>query len=563
VQETVRSAAVVVALVPQGLALLITVTYAAAAARLARRGMLVQQANAVESLAHVDLLCLDKTGTITTNRLAVEEIRSVEASPDDVRRLLGDMVASMSDQNRTAAALAAALPGRPKRVVEEVAFTSDRKWSGLTVEEETMIGSFVLGAPEVLAPAIHNQPDIDRLQQSWADRGRRVLLFAYRPDMTPLHGQDGEPALPGNLTTLALIALTDQLRPEANNTLRHFADLGVRIKLISGDDPRTVAALVRQADFPISGAVVSGLSLGKSKDPGFAPTANDAVIFGRTTPEQKEDLVRFFRDQGHHVAMIGDGVNDIPSLKEANLGISMMSGTAATRGVADLVLLDDSFAALPAALREGQRILAAMYDAISLFLVRSLFVLATIVGAALVSAPFPVTPQTNALLAILTVGIPSLVLIAWSKPVQPTGSLAATTLPFVLPAALTMAPLALTLYLAWWRITDDLALARTVLTATGALCGLFVIPYAKTPSPAQFGGNLQTEDRRPVALAVILLGVLVVVFGSASLRSLFDVVLLSAKDVPLIVAPVVGWAIAIRWAWRHRLFHALFGLKST
>src|SRR5262249_34816544 len=263
-----------------------------------------------------------------------------------------------------------------------------------------------------------------------------------------LHDADGQPTLPVELQPLGLMCFTDELRPEARETLQRFAESGIRLKIISGDNPQTVAALAQQAGLSPDARLIAGTELAGMDETQFAQAADDATIFGRTTPQQKERLVRALRKRGHHVAMIGDGVNDLLSLKQANLGIAMLSGSQATRAVADIVLLHDSFAVLPYAFQEGQRILNGMQNIFKLFLTRVLYVTLLIVSVGIIGG-FPFAPKHASLLALLTVGIPTLALAAWARPgLAPRGSLVRPLLHFVLPAALTLSLVGLGVYAA-------------------------------------------------------------------------------------------------------------------
>jgi len=559
---TVQAAAVIVALVPQGLALMITVTYAIAAVRLAGKGALVQQANAIESLSHVDVLCLDKTGTLTTNRLRLQTAHSLGVSEPDLAGMLGDFVASVGDRNRTAEAIAAAYPGQARRVVAEVPFSSAWKWSAVALDEPARRGVYVLGAPEVLRDALTPDPDVDRQIEEWTGQGWRVLLFAACPELVPLRDAAGEPVLPSGLVRRGLLCLSDELRPEARETLTRFAELGARIKIISGDDPRTVAALAAQAGFPQEIRPISGRELADADDGRFVELASDASIFGRITPQQKEAIVRALQGQGNYVAMTGDGVNDVLALKQANLAIAVRSGSQATRAVADLVLMRDSFAVLPPAFAEGQRIVSGMQDIVKLFLVRSFAVAFIVVGALLAGAEFPITPRHNAVLALVTVGIPTFALALWARPARPGERLLNTILPFVMPAALTIAPLALAAYLYALRWSGDLLTARTVLTTTAVLCGIALLPFVEPPTPAWTGGDELSGDWRPTLLAVVLAGFYLVILATPALRTVFDLGYIAWTNVLAIAVAVVVWGFALRAIWRRRLMERLVGLGS-
>jgi cation-transporting ATPase E len=268
VVEMVQIAAVIVALVPQGLFFMTTVTYAMGAVRMAGKGALVQQSNAIESMSHVDVLCLDKTGTLTTNRIKVHAIHPLGVTEDELGARLGDFVASASSGNRTAEAIGAAFKGMARRVKEQATFSSERKWSAIAFDDGSLHGIYVLGAPEMLEPQL-SSPSAVRVadggglgwgpRDDWTAQGLRVLLFAYRPEIVALFDANGEPQLPAALMPLGLVSLSDELRPEAQATLVSFAEAGIQIKIISGDNPQTVAALARQAVVSREAQAVSGL----------------------------------------------------------------------------------------------------------------------------------------------------------------------------------------------------------------------------------------------------------------------------------------------------------------
>ncbi len=559
--EGVRMAAVIVALVPQGLFFMTTVAYAMGALRVAGKGALIQELNAVESTSHVDLLCLDKTGTLTTNRIQLEVLQPVgDALGTDeagLRCLLGDYAASEAGGNRTTAAIYEALGGKARVVREQVPFSSERKWSAMAFGDPDLPGVFVLGAPEVVGPSLSSDAGLEPQADEWSRQGLRVLLFAHHPDTAVLHDAEGQPRLPGGLIPLGLLSFRDELRREAQETLRHFAELGIEPKVISGDSPQTVAALARQVGLVGDVQAVSGLDLGHLDQVQFEEQAMAATIFGRITPQQKEMLVRLFRDKGHYVAMIGDGVNDVLSLKQAQVGVAMQSGSQATRGVADIVLLGDSFAALPIAFREGQRIVRGMEDVVRLLLTRTLYVLLLIVATQLVGLPFPVTPKHNSILALLTVGIPILAIAAWARPGVPSKSVARSTSHFVFPAAFTVSVVALAVYLAYLTTSGDLQIARTALTTTTVMCGLVLIPFVEPPTEAWVGGDVLSGDWRPTLLALAMLGLYAVVTVTPALRGFFELVLLRGWDYLLIGASVVAWALLLRLVWRTRLMERL------
>ena len=284
--------------------------------------------------------------------------------------------------------------------------------------------------------------------------------------------------------------------------------------------------------------VVSGLDLAKMDEAQFAQAAEENTIFGRITPQQKEALVRAMRNKGHYVAMIGDGVNDVLSLKQSQLGIAMQSGSQATRGVADMVLLNNSFAVLPSAIREGQRIINGMKDVVRLLLARTLYLMLLIIGASVVGVEFPISPKHNAILALLTVGIPTLALAAWAKPGVAPRALLRSVVGFVVPAAITIAMLGLGTYLAYLLTTHDVSLARTALTTAAMFCGLALIPFAEPPSQMWVGADPFNGDKRPAFLALGMLALYIVVLAVPGLRNFFELSALGVVDFAIISVAV-------------------------
>ncbi len=564
--EGVRVAAVLVALVPQGLFFMITVAYGMGAFRVAGRGALIQRANAVESISNVDLLCLDKTGTLTTNRVVLETIMPAGAQTgretEELQTILGDYVATVKDGNRTALAISRVCAGVARPFSELVPFSSERKWSALSAREGPLQGVYVLGAPEFLGPALAADPALTAQVEIWVRQGLRVLLLAHRPETTPLLNAAGTPILPGELAPLALLSFSDELRPEAQETLSHLQGLGIGIKLISGDHPETVAALARQVGLNTDG-VISGLELDLEEEHELARVSEEATVFGRITPGQKEKLVAQFQNTGHYVAMIGDGVNDVLSLKRAQVGVAMQSGSSATRAVADLILLEDSFAVLPAAFREGQRIVRGMEDIVRLLLTRTIYALLLVIATQIVGTPFPVSPKHNSIIALLTVGLPILAIAAWARPGPPARNLLRTTSRFVVPAAFGIAILSVSVFIAYLTFSDSIEIAQTALTTCCVFCGLTLIPFVEPPNRAWVGGDMLSGDRRPSFLALGMLLLYLLITVTPPLRALFDLTLLRAIDYLLIATLVALWAVVLRAVWRSRLYERLLSLNPS
>lgn len=552
--QSVKMAVVIFGIVPKGLILAISVAYALGAVRIIGKGALVQQANAVESLSNVDTLCLDKTGTLTTNNMALENVHALNSDKSELLRLLGNYVASLATGNVTSEAIGAACSGQALHVSEEAPFSSARKWSALSFDDDALRGVYVLGAPEMLLPSVHSGNDFAPLVDEETARGRRVLLFAQSSALVPLLNSAGEPCLPEDLTPLGLVSLRDELRPQALETLTSFAEAGIKLKIISGDHPQTVAALAKQVGLDSNDIkVVSGEELPEMDMAQLAQIAEETTIFGRITPQQKERLVQALRSRDHYVAMIGDGVNDVLSLKQADLGIAMNSGSQASRSVADIVLLRDSFESLPQVFHEGQRIRNGMQNILKLFLTRVLYMTILLVGTTIADG-FPLVPKQNAILTFVTEGIPTLGLATWTHPGPSSRSrLFHSFLHFIIPAATTLSLAGLGVFFGVLAFTSQLTAAQSALTTFAVVCGLLLIPFVVPPTKAWVGGNALSGDWRPTLMALGLFAGYGVFLAIPPLRGIFEISPLPIGVYALIGAISVVWALTLRLIWRKRL----------
>ena len=397
----VQISAVLSGLVPYGLFFLIVLAYTAGAVRSSRRGALVQRVNAVESVSNVDVVCTDKTGTLTTGQLSVTDVTPLDGHDAEVvRSALGSMARSTDAANLTSAALAAHLPGAVVPVSEEVAFSSALRWSAVRTAEVT----WVLGAPEALASALGSGDGLAADVRARTAEGLRVLVFACALDPgRALRDAAGRPMLPP-LEPLALVSLSDELRPDVPETIARFGEEGIGLKVLSGDDPDTVAALAARAGLRAGPPVHAG-QLNALADPELDAVVASASVFGRVAPKQKERIVASLRRQGHYVAMVGDGVNDARALKAAHVGVAMRSGSAVTRDVADIVLVEDSLAALLPTRTEGRRIISGIATSTQVFLARVVTQALIIVTVTMIGLGFPYSPAQTGL-TLFTVGCP-------------------------------------------------------------------------------------------------------------------------------------------------------------
>ena len=456
IREAVTTAvAGIVTLVPEGLVLLASLTFAAAALQLARRGALAQQLNATESLASVDVLCLDKTGTLTQPGLRVVGMRP---APDvDEERLvheLGRFAASSPSRNTTLAAIAAATPGEAEEPAEHVPFSSARRWSGVTLGGT----AYVLGAPEHFPLG----PLGDEAAREQRD-GRRVVAFGTSGSLA---GSDGTP--PNGLQPLGLVVLAEELRPDARETVEYFRGEGVELKVISGDNPETVAAIARDAGLDIHAAFDASA--------GVEPPL-DATVVGRISPEGKQAYVERLRDAGRYVAMVGDGVNDVPALKAARLAIAQGSGSEMARSVADVVLVNGDFASVPGMVDEGRNILRNVQRVAKLFVTKSAFAAFLILLIGLTETDYPLLPRHLTLAASLTIGIPGFFLaLAPSDGSWTTSGFLRDVARFAIPAGTAAALGVVSAYnFALNVVALPLVEARTVATAVLVLLGLYFV----------------------------------------------------------------------------------------
>jgi cation-transporting ATPase E len=588
---SVQNSTIVASLIPNGLFLSISVAYALAAVRIIRFGALVQQANAIESLSHVDVVCLDKTGTLTANRLVLSTLVPLTVSETELRRALGDFVAMATTRNKTSDAILAACPGHQRRVTAEVPFSSARKWSALALDDPgggTLVprrGVYVLGAPEMLAPYLATpsaadteagEPTLARRIRPLADEGLRVLLLAHLDDPRALQEGGDHAQLPAGLHPLGLVALCDELRPEAQTALAALIQAGVQPKIISGDSPETVLALARQAGMR-EARMVSGSELDHMDEAQLMEAATTATVFGRVTPQQKERLVRALRQSGRYVAMIGDGVNDVLSLKQADVGIAMKSGSQATRGVADIVLMQDSFAALAPAVTEGQRILNGMLSILQLFLTR-IGTIGAIVFSSLVIGEFPLALRHGSLVTLFSVGIPTVLLAFWAPPGLPRTRLVSRLFHFVAAPVLVTSVIALPLlygtfllelqragalapHVAPLRALElDTAIrpvAQTTLAIFLVFVGLLLVIFAAPPTRWWAVANELSSDLRPAWLAVGLMAAFILVLLAPPLRGIFALAPVSPLEIALVAIALPLWLVVVRWLWSTRLLPRL------
>lgn len=393
-----RTVGGIVPMVPEGLVLLTSVAFAIGVIRLGRKQCLVQELPAIEGLARVDTVCLDKTGTLTEGGMDVTELRPLNGSDESyVRKVLGALGESDPRPNASLKAIIDAYPDAEDwRCTESLPFSSARKYSGATFSEgDGESSTWLLGAPDVLLAA--DDPALAETERL-NEQGLRVLL------LTRAVRDLDEPDVAQGSRATALVVLEQRLRPDAADTLRYFAEQNVRAKVISGDNAVSVGAVAGKLG--LTGATVDARALPADQE-GMAKALDEGTVFGRVTPQQKRDMVGALQSHGHTVAMTGDGVNDVLALKDADIGVSMGSGSEATRAVAQIVLLNNSFATLPSVVAEGRRVIGNITRVATLFLVKTVYSVLLAVLVVCWQVEYPFLPRHLTLLSTLTIGVPA------------------------------------------------------------------------------------------------------------------------------------------------------------
>lgn len=458
----VNTVAAVLGMIPEGLVLLISVALAVGVVNLGRRKTLVHELFCIETLARVDVLCLDKTGTLTEGRMAVEDTVLLEED-FPLEEVMGELNAALSDENATALALRERFPAAGKgRVLRTIPFSSERKYSGAALAGE---GTVLTGAWEFLFP--EGNPALAARVEEYARQGNRVLTVAWSPEEAPEEG------LPKGLRPCALILLSDVIRPDAQKTLEYFRDQDVRLMVISGDNPATVSSIARKVGLPGAEAYIDATVL---RTPESIQAAVERYsIFGRVTPEQKKAIVQALKAQGHTVAMTGDGVNDILAMKEADCSVAMAAGSDAAKDCANLVLLDSNFSSMPYIVREGRRVINNIQSAASLFLVKTLFSVLVTLFCLITGSDYPFIPIQLTVIGVCSVGIPTFLLSMEPTYTRIQGDFLKTVFQRAISGALIVVfQVAAATFVAWELKLPDEVRATICMLATG-ITELFMI----------------------------------------------------------------------------------------
>ncbi|SEN07126.1 HAD-IC family P-type ATPase [Actinacidiphila rubida] len=536
-----RTVGGIVPMVPEGLVLLTSVAFAIGVVRLGRKQCLVQELPAIEGLARVDTVCLDKTGTLTEGGMDVRALHLLDGAEQPyVAQVLAALGAADPHPNASLQAIIDAYPGSGAdgwHRTDTLAFSSARKYSGaaLTAPDGTA-SAWLLGAPDVLLPAGHAAlADVDRLN----DQGLRVLLLART-------GRDlDDPRAASDVRPRALVVLEQRLRPDAGDTLRYFADQGVHAKVISGDNAVSVGAVAGTLGLPGADRPVDARHLPADRD-AMARVLEDGSVFGRVTPQQKRDMVGALQSRGHNVAMTGDGVNDVLALKDADIGVSMGSGSEATRAVAQIVLLNNSFATLPSVVAEGRRVIGNITRVATLFLTKTVYSVLLALLVVFWQIPYPFLPRHLTLLSTLTIGVPAFFLALAPNKERARPHFVKRVMRYSTPAGIICGLAAFLAYLLArhaYTGSGSLDAETSAATLTLFLMEIWVLAIVARP---------YTWWRVVLVLGMVVAFLIVLV--TPSLQTFFALRLVGTS-VPwacVAIAAVGGVVLEVSWAWVRR-----------
>lgn len=418
--------AALIGMIPEGLILLTSVVFAVSIIRLSQHKTLVQELYCIETLARVDVLCLDKTGTITEGTMEVTDVLPLhDTTNEELNIALGSLIHALEDDNPTFNAVKTYCDQYDKLTCNHIVpFSSARKWSGASFDEN---GSYIFGATEFI---LKDSSPYQEIIKEHSEKGQRVLMLAHSPHQI----QDKE--LPAEIHPMAFLFISDKIRAEAPDTLAYFAEQGVDIKIISGDNAITVANIAKKAGLKTAEQYVDATTLQTPEE--IKEAAQKYSVFGRVTPQQKLDLVKALKEQGHTVAMTGDGVNDVLALKESDCSIAMASGSDAARTVSQLVLLDSNFASMPKILKEGRRSINNLQRSSSLFLTKTIFSTINAILFIFLHFDYPFQPIQLTLISALTIGAPSLILALEPNKERIKGKYIVNVIRKSIPGAMTM-----------------------------------------------------------------------------------------------------------------------------
>lgn len=518
--------AALVPMVPEGLVLMTSIAMAVGVIRLGRRQCLVQDLPAIEQLARVDVVCTDKTGTLTEDGMRVRAIDTPDADAEIVARVLATIGAAEGKPNASMTAILDAVDAEPIETTRTIAFSSARKWAAVDTVRD---GTWVLGAPDVLltdGPMRQHSDDL-------AATGIRVLALARTGTTLPAEG------LPGDVEPVALIELDQRLRAEAPGAIAYFAEQDVDLKVVSGDNPAAVSAIATGVGIPGADDTVDARTLDPDT-PTFSSEVREHTTFGRVTPTQKRAIVHSLQADGRTVAMTGDGVNDVLALKDADVGVAMGSGSPAARAVARIVLLDNSFATLPHVVAEGRRVIGNIERVATLFLTKTLYSILLALAVALTTVPYPFLPRHVTLISWFTIGIPAFFLALAPNTARAEDGFVKRVLGAAVPSGISAAAAAYTAYLVAGGIVGTRGEGHTA-AASAAFLALVIVAFSVLLTVAR-----PYQPWKLLLVGAMIAGMLAAILTPAG-REVFDVDLTDWR-IALIAVAAGTAGVALRYA---------------
>ena len=492
-----NTAAAIIGMIPEGLYLLVSVALAVSVGRLAQKKILVQDLKSTETLARVDMLCVDKTGTITESKMQISEIIKLkeDMSEEEVKNRLGEFVGNMAADNETMKALKEYFNGKSaehRQAVKIEAFSSKNKYSSVTYGENE---TYYLGAPDILWK--ETESDVIKQAEKYASAGARVLLFLQ---------ENAQERIP-----LALVTLKNPIRPSAKETFQYFKENQVTVKVISGDSPATVSAVSMEAGIEGAEDYIDMTTIKNKKE--LEEAAVKYTVFGRVKPEQKRYLVQALQKKGHTVAMTGDGVNDVLALKSADCGIAMAGGSEAAAGVAELVLLNSDFSDMPLVVAEGRRVINNIERTASLYLVKNIFSIFLAIISIIAVFEYPLVPSQLTLMSALTIGLPSFVLALEPNESKVSGKFLRKVIYRALPAALTDLCIIILIVMFQYAFQIDSAQTSTITALLVTAVGFYMVYKSCVPFQKWHYGLF-------VVMVILLIGAVSVVPSLFSITKL-------------------------------------------
>jgi cation-transporting ATPase E len=607
---------------PSSLFFMIVATYALGSARLGDMGALVRESRAVESLAQISVICFSKTGTLTGAEVHLEMIPGDENHPalaeSRVRQLLGDLAHTIKSDNVFLQTITQNFAGSSRPATEVASYQSAYGWSALTFLEADLRGTYVIGQPLTLAPnldmeaaaakaAVEESAEVESASESIVQKsvgrlnrlfrrsrleegevqssskdalgeetaadeepdGIPQLLFAYLPEPTTLHDADGRARLPEDLIPLCRLRFDERIRSEAVETMQAFGESGIKVKILSSDDPEPVLEAAEQLgvikEQSTENAAVSGLEMARIGRDSLGQAVQEATVYARLNSEQKGQIVRTLRRQGERVAMVGDAAIDIPAMEEADLRITMRSSSQATLGLADIVLLEDSFQVLPTVLSRGQNIVNGMLDILKINLAQIGYVLLlTIIMFLSDRRIFYYHPTQGGIIAFFTIIVPSLGLTLWaSSGTLPRQYMRSRLWHFVVPAAITMTLASLVVGWIFGRGLLDIAYSQLAVTYLLVAIGLVLVVFVQPPTRFWVGGDVLSGDWRNTYLALVLFLLFIVITILPLTQELFRLTTLQdAWAYAVIGAVAIVWTFLVRAIWRAPWLNRYVGILS-